>query len=58
MADDIVTSIHLVGCKCELCHARAEIERLREEVRHWHERAYLHAPHVVKQAWTAEVGND
>jgi hypothetical protein len=32
MNDDIVTSIHLANCRCELCEARAEIERLRQEL--------------------------
>jgi hypothetical protein len=29
VADDIVTIVHLVSCACDLCAARAEIERLR-----------------------------
>lgn len=32
MADERTTVIHLVGCVCELCEARADIERLRAKV--------------------------
>lgn len=33
MADEYTTVVHLVGCVCDLCEARAEIERLRDVIR-------------------------
>ena len=42
----------------DLWEAREERDRLRTEVRCWQERAFLYAPHVVKQAWVEEGDND
>jgi hypothetical protein len=41
----------------DLWEAREERDRLRTELRLWQERAFLYAPHVVKQAWVAEADN-
>ena len=34
------------------------VDRLRDELRLWQERAFLYAPYVVKQAWVVEADDD
>jgi hypothetical protein len=42
----------------DLMIAKDITDRLRAELRCWQERAFLYAPHVVKQAWVEEADGE